>query len=207
MTMPAQPAQGQPPAASSAPAEGAPEAPAANQAPANDNTTPPAAGTAPKWEGEFDPERAARLVENLRNESKAHKDALAAAQAKIAEFEQANMSEQEKIAQRAQDAETRLADAHRKLAALTHKLPENAIKFLTASTPDEIDAQAKELASAFPAPAADSTNSLPPTLPIPGNGSDPAGTAQLTREQFDALSPQERMKAYREGRTRNIGGR
>jgi hypothetical protein len=207
MTMPVEPDQSQPQAA---PAEAPANAPAnqapANQAPAPEAATPPAA-SAPTWDGDFDPERAARLVENLRAESKQHKEALAKAQARIAEFEQAQMTEQEKIAHRAETAEKQLADAHRRLAVLTHQLPESAVRFLTATTPEEIEAQAKELAEAFPAPADSSSTSLPPTMPIPGNGSDPANAAQLTREQFDALSPAERMRAYREGRTRNIGGR
>lgn len=209
MTMPVPPVE---PAAPAVPAAGTPAVPAAPAAPAVPaaQVAPvvPAAGTAPQWEGEFDPARAARLVENLRTESNAHKAALTAAQAKVAEFEQAQMSEQDKVAQRAQAAETRLAETYRKLAMVSHKLPENAAEFLTATSPEDIEAQAKRLAATFPTQSAGTPpEPLPPTLPIPGNGSDPAATSQLSREDFDRLSPPEQMAAYRAGRTRSIGGK
>lgn len=202
MTMPVPPVE---PAAPAVPAAGTPAVPAV---PADAGTTPPVAPATPTWEGEFDPERAARLVENLRAESKARQDALTAAQAKVAEFEQAQMSEQDKVAQRAQAAEAQLAETYRKLAMVSHKLPEAASEFLTATSPEDIEAQAKRLAETFPTPAAGSPSEpLPPTLPIPGNGSDPAATSQLSREAFERLSPPEQMAAYRAGRTRDIGGK
>ncbi|MBB6400510.1 hypothetical protein BKA00_007424 [Actinomadura coerulea] len=147
-------------------------------------------------------------MENLRGDVQSTKDALAAAQAKVAQYEQAQMSDQEKTAQALSATETQLAETYRELAALRHSLPADLAEFLTATKPEEIDAQAKRLAERIPAqPSTASAPTLPPTLPVPGNGSDPAATGQLTREQFDALTPPQRMAAYREGRTRDIGGR
>lgn len=207
MTMPVPPVQGESPTVPPVPVDPAGTPPAGDQ-PAANGTPAPAAGSAPQWDGAFDPERAARLVENLRTESKTHKDALAAAQSRIAEFEQAQLSDQEKVAQRAQAAETQLAETYRKLAMVSHKLPEAAAEFLTATSPDDIEAQAKRLAETFPVPAAGgNADPLPPTLPIPGNGSDPAAVSQLSREDVEKMSPADVMAAYRAGRLRNIGGK
>lgn len=177
--------------------------------PADGGATPPA-DAAPKWEGDFDPERAARLIANVREEAKGYKSALSEVQTKLAAFEQAQLSEAEKLAQRASTAETELSKARRELAvrdALTdHGLPKSAARFLTGETAEEIADAAKAFAELSGAKPAD-TNALPPTLPIPGNGSDPAAVSQLTREDAEKLSPAQLMEAYRAGRLRNIGGR
>lgn len=198
MTMPVQPAQDSAPA----PAPAAPAAPA--PAPAAPAETAPA--NAPKWDGDFDPARAAQLVANLREEIKGLKDKYGDAQAKLTEYQQSNMSDAEKIAARVQAAESELATLRREKAVSdalrTHSLSDAAAKLLTGTSPEEINEQAAALAALIPAKQAEG---LPPTLPVPGNGSDPSAVSQLTREQFDALSPAERMAAYRAGRIAGLG--
>lgn len=168
------------------------------------------ASAAPKWEGEFDPERAARLVENLRTESTGYKSELAEVKAKLTAFEAAQMSEAEKLAARATSAETELATLRREKsvsdAIRKHGLSDDAAELLTGNTAEEIDARAAKLAALIPAKPAE-TDPLPPTLPIPGNGSDPAAVSQLTREEVERLSPAQVMEAYRAGRLRSIGGK
>lgn len=198
---------------SAAPASGqgdpAPAAPAAGEGvPAPEV---PAQGKAPEWDGEFDKERAARLVENLRGEVGRTKEALAAANAELEKFRQAQMSDQEKIAEAAKTAQTQLAEARRELAMLRYQLPENAAKFLNGSTPEEIEAQAKELAETFkPAAPADATPpapALPPMLPVPGHGGDRPSDGQITEDMLESMSPYEIVKARAEGRLDHLLGR
>ena len=163
---------------------------------------------APKWDGEFDPERAARLVANLREEAKGYKAQLAEVQARLTEYERSQMSEQERIAEEARAAQEQLVATRRELAMLKYGLPEKALKFLNGASPEEIDAQAQELAETFGVSAkSESAQEMPPTLPVPGNGSDPSAVRQLTREEAARMSPAELMEAYRAGRLRDIGGK
>lgn len=188
----------------------APAVPADNvpAVPADTGTTP--VDNAPKWEGDFDPERAARLVANLRGDNDALKAKFTEAQAKLTEYEQAQMSDMEKLTARATAAESELANLTRKLAVADalrkHGLSDDDAEWLTGDTAEEIDARAAKLAARGGSKPAED-NPLPPTLPVPGNGTDPASVAQLTRAQFEALSPADQLAAYREGRTRNIGGK
>lgn len=177
----------------------APAAPAA--APAEDAT--------PKWDGDFDPERAARLVANLREEVKGYKSELAKAREQLSEYERAQMSEQERIAAEAEDARKQLAETRRELAMLKYGLPEKALKFLHGSTPEEIDAQAKELAETFGVAAQKQKQKpeLPPTLPVPGNGDAPAGgKRQITEADLDSMSPYEIVRAREEGLLDHLWG-
>lgn len=163
---------------------------------------------APKWDGDFDPDRAARLVANLREEAKGYKSQLAEVQAKLTEYERSQMSEQERIAEEARSAQEQLVATRRELAMLKYGLPEKALKFLNGASPEEIDAQAQELAETFGVSAkSESAQKMPPTLPVPGNGSDPSAVRQLTREEVERMSPAELLEAYRAGRLRDIGGK
>ncbi|GAA2609575.1 hypothetical protein SMC26_39415 [Actinomadura fulvescens] len=186
-----------------------PTVPAAPAAPVEPATAAPTED-GPKWDGEFDAGRAARLIANLREESKGYKSELAEVKAKLAEREQAEMSEAEKLAQRATQAESELAKVRRDLAVNAairkHGLSENAAELLTGETAEEIDARAEKLAALIPAKT-DADTPLPATLPIPGNGADPAAVSQLTREDVERMSPAQVMEAYRAGRLRNIGGK
>jgi hypothetical protein len=140
-------------------------------------STPPATDKAPKWEGNFDPDRAARLVENLRAE-------LAETKSKLKTREDAEKSEAQKLAERAEAAEKELAQERKVSAVKAHKLPASLAPYLTGSTAAEIEASAKALAEELGIhPGAEATEALPgrprPRL-VPGNGSDDGA------EPFDA---------------------
>lgn len=197
-----------------APKTDAPTIPADTPAPAPaDPGTPAPAPAAPKWEGEFDPERAARLVANLREELADYKSKHGTAQAKLTEYERAQMSDAEKLTAERDSALSELTQLRREMnvsAALRkHGLSDEMAEFLTGDTADEIEARAAKLASAIPAKPADdiAETQLPHTLPVPGNGGDPAAVRQLTHEEVENLSPAQVMEAYRAGRLRNIGGK
>lgn len=138
--------------------------------------TPPASEKAPKWEGEFDPERAARLVENLRKEAAETKARLAAYEKAQQEREDAEKSEAQRLAERAQRAEDEAKAARRELIAAKvvakHGLPESAVSFLTGDTEEEIEAKAQalaELASVGKRPADEIPGKPKPRL-TPGQG-------------------------------------
>jgi hypothetical protein len=191
--------------APAAPAAPAP-APAAPAAPAPAPAAP--AGNAPEWDGPFDADRAARLIANLREENKGLKTQYGDAQAKLTRYEQSSMSEAEQLAARVQSTERELETLRREKAVSdamrTHKLSDDLAELLTGKTADEISAQAAKLAAHVTAKPADAS-ALPSTLPVPGNGGDPAAVSQLTLEQFNAMSPADQMAAYRAGRLRNLG--
>jgi hypothetical protein len=111
----------------------------------------------PPWErnGEqFDPERAWNLIQSLRDDK-------ATLQSKVGEFEQQNMTEAQKLTQRAETAERQVTDANAQLArlqvALEHgfvtqgedgrfALDTRAVDLLGTGTPEELAARAKQIA-------------------------------------------------------------
>lgn len=146
-------------------------------------------GKAPKFDGEFDAERAARLVENLRKEVetlKADKETLSAS---LQEREDADKSDAQKTADALDAAKKAAADAQRLLyverAARKHSLPDDLVEFLTGETEEEISDKAERLAkyrpsddgspsedsSEEPAPAGVAPQRPTPTL-TPGHGGE-----------------------------------
>lgn len=113
----------------------------------NTATTAPSDGKSPGWEGEFDAERAARLVTNLREESKKSKDELAELRKKLTDKEDAEKSEFQRLQDRAERAETEL-NATRS-ALLTAEIGKEygvPAELLTGANREEIEAKAKALA-------------------------------------------------------------
>jgi hypothetical protein len=132
--------------------------------------TPPAdagkptdSGKAPKWDGEFDAERAARLVENLREEN----NRLKAAASKV---DPSSKSAEDRLAA----LEERAAKAERALlvasAAKKHGIPDDLVSFLSESTEEALDRQAEALAKYAKKPADDVPGKPRPALK-PGTGS------------------------------------
>jgi hypothetical protein len=161
--------------------------------------TPPTApatdpGKAPTFTGEFDPERAARLVENLRTE-------LEEAKAKIRAREDAEKTDLQKAQERAEAAEAALVkatlDTATAKAAQAHKIPDDLLEFITGATAEEIEAKAKRLGEKLAATdgtPADNGTGTPSTRPtprlVPGQGSgdtgstfDPAAIAKAARRR------------------------
>lgn len=175
------------------PTETPTEAPAKveNSAP---NDSAPTDGKTPGWEGEFDPDRAARLVNNLREESKKSKDELAELRKKLAEKEDAEKSELQRIQERAERAEAELNQTRSALlvaeVAKEYGVPAD---LLTGSTREEIEVKAKALAEwagAAKRPADDVPGKPKPRL-VPGVGGgsdgeafDPAATAAKIRARY-----------------------
>lgn len=149
-------------------------------------------GKSPGWEGEFDPDRAARLVTNLRDESKKAKDELAELRKKLAEREDAEKSELQRIQERAERAEAELNQTRSALlvaeVAKEYGVPAD---LLTGSNREEIEARAKALADWAGAkrPAEEVPGKPKPKL-VPGSGSDnseafdPAATAAKIRARY-----------------------
>ncbi|MDG4801714.1 hypothetical protein [Micromonospora sp. WMMD980] len=154
-------------------------------------TTPPApADKAPKWEGEYDPEKAARLVANLRAE-------LDGVKGKLKTREDAEKSELQRAIERAEAAEAE-AGKLRTASAITeavkaHGLPAQLAKYVTGATEDEINASAKALAEDFGVKAEQTTEPIPgrpkPRL-VPGHatsgdeGFDPNAVIKAVRGTY-----------------------
>jgi pyruvate/2-oxoglutarate dehydrogenase complex dihydrolipoamide acyltransferase (E2) component len=141
-----------------------------------------------------------------KNEQRAKENADKAK--RLDELEEANKSEQQKLADAAELARKEAAETAVELAklraAVKHGLTDDDLELLGTGTPDEIEARAERLAARLkgnPAPAAPSSE---------GQGKQGApvtsGVTQLTREQFAALSPEERVAAHERGQTASILG-
>lgn len=158
-------------------------------------TTTPTDGKSPGWDGDFDADRAARLVTNLREESKKSKDELAELRKKLTEKEDAEKSEFQRLQDRAERAETEL-NATRS-ALLTAEISKEfgvPAELLTGSNREEIEAKAKALAewaTAAKRPS-DEMPSKPKARLLQGHSSgdtegeafDPAVTAAKIRERY-----------------------
>lgn len=158
------------PAADTPPAEGAPPA---SSAPAADP------GKAPKWDGEFDADRAARLVENLRADVKKRDDEIATLKAASERGAASSKSAEERLAALEARAEKAEHDLLVATAAKKHGIPDDLVGFLTAKAPEDLDTQAEALARYAKKPADDVPGKPKPALK-PGAGADSAP------EPFDA---------------------
>lgn len=162
-----------------------------------DNTAPttPEAGKSPGWDGDFDPDRAARLVSNLREESKKAKDELAELRAKLAEKEDAEKSELQRIQERAERAEAEL-NATRSALLVAEVAKEYGVPadLIGGKDREEIEARAKALAEwagASKRPADDVPSRPKPKL-VSGTGAsgndaepfDPVATAAKIRARY-----------------------
>ena len=101
----------------------------------------------PPWgsDEEFDPEKAWKLIQNLRSE----KEQLKPLADKAKELEDAQKTEQERLTEKLTASEKRAVEAELKAARLevaTEKgLPRTSVKFLTGTTPEELAESADEL--------------------------------------------------------------
>lgn len=139
----------------------------------------PAEPPAPQWQGEFDPERAARLVQNLRAEleqakaqprltpeqQRALDDYNALVEASQSDLERAQ-SEANRFRETAEQTAARLAQYE---AAAQHGIPLEHMELLGSGTPEQIAVRAEKLKAliAGQAPA------VPPKIPAPGGRPTP----------------------------------
>lgn len=107
-------------------------------------------GKAPKFDGEFDADRAARLVANLRAELADAKAAAQKATESLTAREDAEKSDLQKAMDRIASLEKENAKVSMKAAriqaAAKHNLPDDLAEFLTGETEAEIEAKAESLA-------------------------------------------------------------
>lgn len=135
------------------------------------STADTAKGKAPEWDGDFNPERAARLVANLR-EDLAKRDAdLKTLREQIGAKGDTEKSLQDRLAALESRAEKAERDLLVATAAKAHGIPEDLVSFLTAKTAEDLDAQAKALAAHVKAPADDVPGKPKPKL-TPGHAPD-----------------------------------
>lgn len=160
-----------PPAPAPAPA---PATPPATPPPAPPET-PPAPGATPGQQQPEEPLGAPglRALQAERERANTAESALAVANAKIAEFENANLSELEREKARADKAEADVATERtqrlRLEAAAEHGIPKEYHDLLTATDEAALKAQAAKVAALIPA------NGTPPPPPaLPGQGTPPA---------------------------------
>lgn len=168
-------------------------APADEAAPATAET-PPVTENAPTFEGEFDAEKAAALVANVRTENKALKDRLKAFEDAKKAADEAEMTEAQKAMARAEAAEARLAaietESLRAKVAAAHNLPADAVAYLTGADEAAMTAQAEGLAK-LTAPAAPELPGRPTARLVPGHSGspdaestfDPAAVAKAARRR------------------------
>lgn len=173
--------------------------PDTTEAPAPVETASPKNDTAseskgPGWDGDFDPERAARLVTNLRDESKKAKEELAELRKRLSEKEDAEKSEFQRLQERAERAETELNQTRSALlVAEVSKEYGVPADLLTGANREEIEARAKALAEwagAAKRPADDVPGKPKPKL-VPGAGAvdegspfDPNAAAARIRARY-----------------------
>lgn len=182
-----------------APAEGSPPAPTPTPppAPAPAPAAPPAPAQEPDWKAE------ARKWEDRAKENKKAAD-------RLAELEESQKTEAQKLADRAAAAEAKAAgyerekqvDAWKADVAKTSGVPAAA---LAGSTLEEIQAHAELLK---PLIATSPETPVPPAGPtVPGEGgTPPAGVAQLTKADLLTMTPDQINKARREGRLNKVLG-
>jgi len=141
-----------------------------------------------------------------KNEQRAKENAEKAR--RFDELEEANKSEQQKLSEAADLARKEAAETAVELAklraAVKHGLTDDDLELLGTGTPEEIEGRAERLAARLkgnPTPAAPSSDGQ-------GKQGDPVtqGVTQLTRDQFSALSPEERIAAFEAGQVKSLMG-
>lgn len=117
--------------------------------------------TTPPWEanGErFDPERAWRLIQDLRGERDGLRTERETLQGRVSEFEQANQTDAERLTQRAETAEARIPtleqENNRLRAAMQVGLDPELIDRLRGDTLEDLVQDAKSLQQRMGPPAA-----------------------------------------------------
>lgn len=180
----------------------APDAPAQDAVPTSDPTTP--TPTPPKADIDWVAE--ARKWESRAKENAAKARTNEQAAARLAEIEEANKTEAQKLADRLAAAEAKAQEAElRALRSDVSREKGVPAELLTGTTAEELNAAADRLL-AFRGEAP-----KPPVAPrgdFQGNVGEPIGNgaAQLSREDIKGMSPDAIVKAKAEGRLNDLLG-
>ena len=181
-TDPTTPAAPEPPAAPVAPV--APAAPAAS-VPSSTVEQPPVG--APQPDEPFDPQRAMAKIHETNREAASLRERLKAAEAALAEHQDAGKSEVQKAIERATAAEAQVAELQaaqlRTQAAVAAGLPPEAAAHIQGTTAEEITANATALAGLLaPAPQQTPASPAPMSRPV---ARPVAGSADPTQEPLE----------------------
>jgi len=163
----------------------------------------------PPWGSpeEFDAEKAWGLITKLREQKNdpAVAKELSELRSKVSTFEDANRTDMEKVTARADAAEKALADSVssslRSSIALEKGLTAAQAKRLVGTTREELMADAVELLADFPkavlpkAPGTDGQGNV---------GTPIEGTKQFTKNDLDAMTPQQIEAARTSGQLREL---
>lgn len=143
-------------------------------------------GKAPEFDGEFDAEKATRLVENLRGDIATLKAQVASVTSDRDAFKEAAEKTGTERDEALTKAIERAESAERTLAISKHDLPEDVLAefadYLT-GTPEEVDAKAAKLAARFVKPEGET-----PPVPEPVVEEPPAAPVIPERPR-PALTP------------------
>lgn len=161
------------------------EAAQTGQAPGKTATGPEP--RAPQWDGDFDPDRAARLVANLRGE-------LAETKGRLNEHEDAQKTEYQRLTDRAAKAEQELADARTEIVrnriAIKHGLDPELAEMLS-GTEQEMEARAAKLVAKWGAPSDTGDTSAEPGKALPARPRPALSPGQSTEPTGPAFDPRE----------------
>lgn len=166
---------------------------------------------APKWDGDFDPERAAKLVENLRREKDTIKSTLDQVKAQLKEREDAEKSEAQKLAEAKEAAEKELSELRHQLTlnkvAKEHGIPDELVEFLGSGDEETLSERAKKLSEKLSAKAETGGTPEIPGKPAPKltpGHAESATDGQLTRDDIKTMTPEQINKAMADGRLNSL---
>ena len=165
----------------------------------HDEPNPGASGDQAPWEREgetFDPDRAKRLLQNLRQERDGFRAERDSYKTKATEHERSKMTEQQRLEterdEARQERDSARADSTRLRMAIKYKLDEDDLDLLGTGSDEQIEARAKRLAERSGGNASTSTSSNGRPVEQLRGGSNP--------NQGDEPSPDqiaERVRANR----------
>jgi len=164
-----------------------------------------AAPTAKSWDGDFDPQRAQKLIENLRSDIEKLKNDKRSYAEKLKAYEDAEKSEFQKLQEQVQEYEAQLRELTREKVALKHGLSEDLLEFVSGETVEEMEERARRLAEKL-APKKDETptSSRPTPKLVPGTGAP--DDAPITREALKTMAPEKVMELMKQGALRHLLG-
>lgn len=166
------------------PTDGPPPHPQLDPTPNPDPVPAQPDGPKPPWgsDDQFQPDKAWRLIQNLRGEI----DELKPKVAKLRELEDADKTEAQKAADRAAEAEQRAtraeAQAARLDAAIRHGLTEEDLDLLDGVPADKVDERAKRLAERL---AVTRTDPKPSSRRQGGGNDRPRASVETGRELYE----------------------
>lgn len=162
-------------------------APAEDTAPVSEESTEPTT-EAPPWGEDFDPERAWKTIQHLRDVERAYKAEKAEQERTAKEKADAEKSEVQRLADQLAEAQEALRAKEREALvarlAREHSLPDDVLDLLTGDNEEQLTAKAERLAGLV---QPKTPESAPPGKPRPRltPGDSPAGDVE------DDFDPQE----------------